>query len=541
MRLPDSEDIQRLIPDGTAPVARASDVSVGSGLQALGRGLNQIADRRASFEVASARSAFLSSKVEQDNAFDNDADYATIPERYEIGVREARDLAAEGITNPRARALFLEQTEPNIQAGIEAAQAKAFNIEADQGRAEINERLNQLNSAGLSGDPMDALTTMEDLLAGGLEAGYYSAEDAGRLDRAWRDKFATNRVMMLEPSRRLEALEQPWAANLPAEMRIELMAAAREDARRETAVDTLDDMLARGLSMTEMDREIRAIDDLDLRREVEARRDYEVRQRTAREAETADAIYEEWGDRIRFGQASVLDIPREQRRALKQSHLDALQSLERSSSGAIESDRGVIASFYELLGSGKVIEARDFVYDHAHELDHGDFKSFLAKTASAMGDGGRLDIESARTLNQSINSVIDRAGIKDDDAQGELLRKYDQSFFQPFQEQNGREPTDQERDEAVENLAREFRITRPGYWNDASGSAYEIEELGFIPERHIQAVLAGFGSEGERAVVSEERLESTYTTAMAYFRLNGVHNPSDEDLSAMIRSMRGQE
>ena len=553
MRLPDSEDIQRLIPDGTAPVARAGDVSVGSGLQALGGGLNQIADRRASFEVASARSDFLARKVEQDNAYDQDTDFATIPDRYETGVREARDRAAETITNPRARALFMEQTEPSIQAGVEQAQARAFQIEADQGRAKINEQLNALNSAGLSGDPMQALTTMEDLLAGGLEAGYYSAEDAGRLDRAWRDKFATNRVMMLEPSKRLEALQQPWAANLPAEVRIELVDAAREDARRETAVDTLDDMLARGLSMTEMDREIRAIDDLDLRREVEARRDYELDQRTAREAETADVIYEEWGDKIRFGQATVLDIPRDQRRTLTQSHLNALEKLEDAARGAGERDE--LAAFVaysevsSLIEQNKPDEALSLLMESVDKVAPAQLRTLRDRIGSIREEGGELELDVLRGRTQIIDHGLRSAGLAGSDGRidpvmrsaidAELDRR-----ARTYQRVNGVDSVPEEWVETTaEELTREIVLSRDNidWWPGDNTRVVPRGAPAFrgeaIPPKHQAAVVAGFPGVKE---LSEFDAETYYAAAIQSLADRGYADPTPGQVTMVIQILRAE-
>lgn len=192
--------------------------------------------------------------------------------------------------------------------------------------------------------------------------------------------------------------------------------------------------------------------------------------------------------------------------------------------------------FYSQLETGDATSALSFLNSNAGNFSEQDYKSLRAKVSAAMGKDGAGEIESARTLSQSVVSAMERAGVKDKQ-KGELLRSYDMAF-QQYQAENGEEPSDQWRDDTIEGLAAKVKVRKDGIFNDTTAAAFEFDDVGFIPEARTQAVLNAFTDVDEKATVSEAKLESSYSMAMAFFRMNGVNNPSDEALTAMIKAQQ---
>lgn len=192
--------------------------------------------------------------------------------------------------------------------------------------------------------------------------------------------------------------------------------------------------------------------------------------------------------------------------------------------------------FYRDFESGNVVEALSFLNGNVMSFSDTDYKSLRAKVATALGEDGADEIESARSTIQVRNAAMERAGLKDKHG-GELLRAYDDAY-QQYQREHGEEPSDQWREETFDRLASTIKVRRDGLWNDTEASVFQHEDVGFIPEARIPAVLSAFANVDETVSVQEEKLEAAYSMAMAYFRMNGVHNPSDESLTAMIKAQQ---
>jgi len=240
VRIPDVKGVARSVPSAQTQVTRSDPYSeIGSALQGLGQAAAREVDERASYQTAQARTSFIKERIEQDSAFEEDLEYADLPERYEESLRKRLSAVSETIANPRAREMFVAEQETRIAEGKARQQTRAIGIERDTERANVSNSLNALNEAGLNAeDPREMLGEVGSLLESAVEAGYYTAEEAGRTERVWKDTFAANKISMMEPDRRLEALEQPWAGNIPTVVREKLREEALRDGRAARTVET---------------------------------------------------------------------------------------------------------------------------------------------------------------------------------------------------------------------------------------------------------------------------------------------------------------
>ena len=224
MRLPDSRNIQRVVPTaGGRIVTDDSTIQIGSAVRGVGAAMADESERRANFQISKARTAFLKAQADQDKQFEEDRDYEDMDTRYEEGLRKSLGEIGKGIKNERARTLFTEQMEGQVLNGVERTRGRARGIERDVERANVSENLNILNETALNAaDPSAAIAEVGNLLEGAVEAGYYTAQEAASIDRGWRDRQAATRISMMEPQAALDALEAPWAENLPTELRFDL-------------------------------------------------------------------------------------------------------------------------------------------------------------------------------------------------------------------------------------------------------------------------------------------------------------------------------
>lgn len=239
MKIPDVKGVARSVPAVQTQLVRSDPYEgLGEALQGLGGAAAREVDERASYQTAQARSAFIKARIERDSAFEEDREYTDLPERYEQSLRTDLSEVSKQISNPRARAMFEEEQQVRIAEGKARQSTRAIGIERDTERARVSDSLNALNEAGLgTEDPREMFAEVGALLEGAVEAGYYSPEEAGRTERVWKDTFAANKISLMEPDKRIEALEQPWAENIPTVVREKLREKAERDGRSARAID----------------------------------------------------------------------------------------------------------------------------------------------------------------------------------------------------------------------------------------------------------------------------------------------------------------
>jgi len=546
MRIPDVKGVARSVPAVQSQLVRSNPYEgLGEALEGLGRAAEREVDERASYQTAQARSAFIKSRIEQDSAFEEDLDYADLPERYEEGLRKSLSTVSEQIKNPRARAMFEEEQQVRIAEGKARQALRASGIERDTERARVSESLNGLNEAGLgSEDPLEMFAEVGSLLESAVEAGYYTAEEAGRTERVWKDTFAANKISLMEPDKRLEALELPWAQNIPTVVREKLREEAERDGRSARAIESSEQFWAdTGGDYNAALKLAAKIKDTDDRLAVEGRlttmrtrQDQQEREQNRENVRAGWEVLEQGGglEDIDSGVWAALDP---QERIQMRSWISAQARAAAAGSSRV-TDLNAYNDVYSFLDTDDATGALSYLNANYDKFSESDYRSLRSKISGTFEDPGL--IESSRSLTQSVSSAIDRAGLKGDETKGELLLEYDR-LQQDYQREHGEDPSDQWRDEAIEGLAAKYKITKSGWFNDKTSAAYEVEKIGTVPQRHTQAVLNAFGSVDSKTTISEEKLGRSYSMAMAYFRWHGMSNPSDEAITEMIKAQQAAQ
>ena len=267
-RLPNPADMRRQSVSGQRSIARTDTSNADYGLSHLAGTLENISDRDTDYQIAEARTQFLARKAEQDAAYDQDQDHATIAQRYEQNMREAMEAAGANISIPRAREMFRKSVEPDLERGKQNMESLAFAKRRDERRARTNEQLNSLHDTAITGTAADMLSaneTARQMLEAEVAAGNYSQEEAGNIYRAWRGNAAISRIQSMEPEDALRAIHAPWAQGIPAEARIKIQKQAEQDLQEDNAVRRADEIWAGdyGAAIAEA-RKIEDVDEREL-------------------------------------------------------------------------------------------------------------------------------------------------------------------------------------------------------------------------------------------------------------------------------------
>jgi hypothetical protein len=274
-KIPDASSISRSIASGQRSV-RGIDTRSFAPIE-LAQSIGRMVDKRDKFETTKAETAFLTAKNTQDNAYDQDTDYGTIEERYSSEMDKSLGEISMGISNPAARAEFINRNQLRVGQGRERIKKVAFGKERDFERNHVNESLINLRELVVTGDPDDvnnARETVKGLINSAIEMGYYDNEEAGNIKRKWRSDSAVGRLNTMDPADRIEALKMAWAKDLPSDVRQKLHDQAEEATFAQKAVDTVDEYLLADLDRGEAMEKSGKIKDEKLRKEVERRFDY---------------------------------------------------------------------------------------------------------------------------------------------------------------------------------------------------------------------------------------------------------------------------
>ena len=445
MKLPDAQNIETAAP-GAGPQATqvASIAPVGGAITRIGEALVERADRRAAYQLSRAKTDFLRRKLQLENKFDGDRDWKTLPKRYEDGLREHLNSSAKMIDNEAARSAFINKLDLSVMQGVEAQKEFAFGIERDEAIANLNEDLIGLEEAGLVGDHEQAISTASDYLAGMVEAGYMDAAKAGATERAWKDRFAANKINLMPARQRLEALEQPFGQNLPMAMRETIRKDAEAELVEEEAIEFVDGLM--DLSPSQARTQLRGIQDKELRLEAEQRYKREWAFQKQVEQDADDQLFDQYAMPVVMGEMKVDEIPRSILEGMGPQMVRQLQSWE-VGEGKTETYPEFYFEFNEAMSGGDVRGARQLVRDYYEvgQISRADLEQYLR--LSTEDEAGEIPAaKSIFSTQQQINRAATQAGLEDKEDIGTLMGSMNEWEMQ-FQEREQREPTDRERQE----------------------------------------------------------------------------------------------
>ncbi len=290
--------IPRLERRTVTPSSRVSSVStpdISSVGTALGGAIERVRDKRTQYELADARSKLSILSHQQNNAYDNDDDYATIGERWDQSMSKGVDDIASGISDPEARNFFMMDARERVEASRPRINAVAFSKERDVKRADMNTHLNGLREIVMGDDieaAQQAISDAKDLYDGAAAAGYVGHEEGTKTIELWKQDSAIGRVRKVAPKDRTKLLKDPViTANIPSDKLAELQREADDAVLDEQAMETVDTL--GDFSLATLYRTTDNISDPDLRRKVEARGEEVFKNRRTAKMEQAEEFHQQ--------------------------------------------------------------------------------------------------------------------------------------------------------------------------------------------------------------------------------------------------------
>lgn len=449
-KIPSAEKMGRISPSGTASIARL-DNSQTEGLNALGVGLNKIAQRKDEFETSKADLDFITLKNKQDQAAERDEDYSTLDERYTAGLKNGLSELALNISNPRARAKFVERHKFNVEKSRQRIQGIAWNKEVDHERAGVNDRLNKLREVVLTGNPEDvalAKESMTNLMNTAQKAGYYKETEIGNMKQAWKVDAAVARLEGMEPENQLEAFKQGWAKELPTDIKNKMKLKAKSAVRSNKAVTMVDDLINLDLDEEQAREHFQKIKDAKLRKEVESRFDYVYNKNKKADAEEQWQYKNDYAHDVLHGKVQVGDIPADEWDAMDSESKFYLENLQAESvKPATKSDPNAVLYLSELAAKERWPEIVAMVKDPKSALSAGD----RVKYGNIAIDGTMpIEVDDGLTDVQAITSALVDANITDDEAKSRILHNVGE-WRRRYIEVHNKKPDDNERNKFIDD------------------------------------------------------------------------------------------
>jgi len=317
-RIPDKTAITRKTVHIAPDIARIDLSAAGSGMAAIGRSIGDLEAANTEAQIAKAEADFLIMKTEQESAYDQDEDYETIQERHSGAMNEGLGEFASRIGNPRARSKFVERSRVGIAASEERMAGVAWGKEVDAELAEMQERTDKLKDSGWKGGDqgmIDSHAAAIGMYQAARDQGYITEQERVELTKRFKTDLAIGRLEMMDPADRVQALGQPWADNLPENVKGRLMREATAAQLEDRAVGIVDgymDDIKEGASDDDIISKLRKIDDNKLRKAAEARFKDQNNMRKNAETSTRKDLWDKWYTKIASQEARVEDISEEE-------------------------------------------------------------------------------------------------------------------------------------------------------------------------------------------------------------------------------------
>lgn len=250
--IPSVNSIQRRQgPTGSAIVRPAGNPAIDA-MDGVSRKLGDDIERISRDELAKATNKFLVLKAEQDNAFDNDPDYGSIPDRYTTSIQEGIGLLSREISDPAAREMFQSEMSVHLAQGRE----KMIDLSRQKHREkEIGDITTDADSLLKIASKPDTdigyiANAMDMRFETAAENGVIGYDDAQKLKMEFRNNIAVKRLAGLSPHDRIDVFKEnpQWLGNIPVETQSRLKKEAEEEIRIETSQSAAMEALSQDMS-----------------------------------------------------------------------------------------------------------------------------------------------------------------------------------------------------------------------------------------------------------------------------------------------------
>jgi len=464
-QIPQASDIRRYTPNAavrSGRVSRAGQI-VGNALVDTGNALGDFVQRETQYQVEKARAGLLENKAVIDNDFGQDNDYKTIPDRYEERMQSQVEQQASLIDIPSARQQFIQAAGVDVQRGVERMQEVAWAREVDVERAAIDARMVGLREAVINGDVYEALETAQGLISDGTSRNYMREEEAGDYFRRWRDDALKAKIYTMDPEDRLEALSQPWADEMPSDLRAQLVRQSSVEATEKNAqvyVDAAMDRVRAGEDAVDVYASIRDdITDPDQRKAAETRLTNELNKYKQLTTMAEQQDFDNYYMGIINDNFNPDEIPPEEQSRLGPQKMDQLRQRYMQKLGGVDQITPVATEveLNNLLYSGDVNGLRAALSVNADQMNGKDVTRWNDQlNQMIVGDPAEPPSALFSAQQNLTDRLLEQIGHDNNSRRAaERLGSYRrdlENWNMRFQQQNGREPSDTELQSRIEAM-----------------------------------------------------------------------------------------
>jgi|GEM_PF-2926659 len=194
---------------GAAAIGQAAQQAGGALLSVGIQKLEQERRQEETLQDAQAQADLLTASAKRRSAIGDATDATDLEKTNREGAQADLEAAANRITDPNRRALFLERARPTIETLGVAAKDKAFNITSDATRAGVLQQLEDLKKTAINDQDPEKKAGYIDagnkLISGLEKEGYITSVQAQQQRESWGRSYAVDALNAMNPQARLAA------------------------------------------------------------------------------------------------------------------------------------------------------------------------------------------------------------------------------------------------------------------------------------------------------------------------------------------------
>ena len=403
--IPNATRIERAIPSGQQAVIRPDVSNAGLGIGDLGKAVGSVAqdvkqreliDRQAA--VSKADLTMTTALEKGGRAFDERTDHVNFLDEYDKDATEAMGIAGEAIDIRDQEEWVAKQ-----KLKIERMRTRVMGVRQvklrDDARASFSEQLREARETALTGDMGETGEVVENMAESMVLQGFMDREEAENTVASFKEDSAVGRLRMMDPVQRLEALDQPWADNLPSDKRAMLKREAETEAVKYKAVATVDDVIKTSKTREEGQAKIDGIKDPQERIAAEARYNSEYAANDAAKTEARLELYNELSLTLEEG-GKYEDLPEGQLDELKPAERANLRNTQlQVAKPRTISDPATFNAATRMSARGDWEGLRELLSGNGSNLTSADYKSFIKAAEESIAPA-------AVTTQQILNGLL---------------------------------------------------------------------------------------------------------------------------------------
>ena len=423
--------------------------------------VDEAAQKKTRYELADANSKLNILAYQQNNAYDRDDDYETIPDRWDESWSKGTDELASKISDPEARNAFMMQAAEQKEANRARITQLAFGKERDVKRSEMNTQYNALRHIVITGDAKqaaDAIKSMGELAQAAVDNDYYDHEGGGRLTQTWRQDAAIGRIEVIPPSDRVKALEDPLIlANIPADKLAMLRRKADDEVLDEQAMTLVDGL---GVDFSQMDalKLSRSLaDQPELRTKVEQRANAAFVMKEKAEREQMEMYHNDWVVPVAMGEREI--DPKDPQFLKLDADLkkDLMSISTASKTPATRTNPDIYEELIQLQTdknfAGLQARVRQAIKDK--EMSASDIAQFMR-----IGIEGQVpeEYEAPFTIDNRIEAILTSGGRQYNNNDKLSVREHVRQWYESQVKTYGKAPSDDEIDKRIGKYAMDVEL-----------------------------------------------------------------------------------